>query len=85
MSYADQLRAELIEVLACASGTITTRTARIAITEQRRGAGRPVVAEDVYRALQTLRRRGVVRRVNGRPGQHAHWDLTRNHRNTDPR
>jgi Fe2+ or Zn2+ uptake regulation protein len=85
MSCADQLRAELLEVLACASGTITTRTARIAITEQRRGAGRPVVAEDLYRALQTLRRRGVVRRVNGQPGQHARWELTRNRRKTDTR
>lgn len=39
MSYADQLRAELIEVLACASGPTTTRAARIAITEQRSSAG----------------------------------------------
>jgi Fe2+ or Zn2+ uptake regulation protein len=85
MSYADQLRAELVEVLACASGPTTTRAARIAITAQRRGVGRPVVAEDVYRALQTLRRRGVVRRVNGQPGQHAHWELTRNRRKTDTR
>jgi hypothetical protein len=84
MKYADQLRAELVEVLAAATGPTTTRAARIAITEQRGERGRPVVAEDVYRALQTLQRRGVVCRVNGQPGQHAHWELTHNRRNTDP-
>lgn len=84
MSYADQLRAELIEVLACASGPPTTRAARTAITEQRSQRGRPVVAEDVYRVLQTLRRRGQVRRVNGQPGRHAHWELTHKGRNIDP-
>jgi Fe2+ or Zn2+ uptake regulation protein len=84
MSYADQLRAELVEVLAAAGGPTTTRAARIAITEQRRGAGRAVVAEDIYRALLTLQRRGVVRRVNGQPGQHAHWELTHHRRNADP-
>jgi hypothetical protein len=61
VSYAEQLRADLVDVLAAASGPTTTRAARIAIAEQRGERGRPVVAEDVYRALQTSERRGVVR------------------------
>jgi Fe2+ or Zn2+ uptake regulation protein len=77
VSYADQLRADLVDVLAAASGPTTTRAARIAIAEQRGERGRPVVAEDVYRALQTLERRGVVRRVHDQPGHHVRWELTR--------
>jgi Fe2+ or Zn2+ uptake regulation protein len=85
VSYAEQLRAELVEVLAAASGPTTTRAARIAIAAQRGQSGRLVVAEDVYRALQILRRRGVVRRVDNQPGRHAHWELIRNRRRVDPR
>lgn len=48
---AEQLRAELVEVLAAATGSTATRAARIAITEHRGAHGRPVVAEEVYRAL----------------------------------
>ena len=74
---AEQLRAELAEVLAAAEGPTTTSAARIAVTEHRRRRGRrPVVAEEVYRALLTLQRRGVVRRVHHQPGRHAHWELT---------
>jgi hypothetical protein len=39
-----------------------------------------VVAEEVYRALLTLQRRGVVRRVRDQPGRLAHWELTHSYR-----
>jgi Fe2+ or Zn2+ uptake regulation protein len=84
VSYAEQLRADLVEVLAAASGPTTTGAARMAVVEQRGERGRPEVGEDVYRALQILQRRGVVRRVED-PGRHARWELTRNRRNVDPR
>ena len=53
MSIAEQLRAELVDVLADARGaTDATSAARIAVTEHRgRHGRRPVVAEEVYRAL----------------------------------
>lgn len=74
---AEQLRAELVEVLAGAQGSTTTSAARIAVTEQRRRFGRrAVVAEEVYRALLTLQRRGLVRRVYDKPGRLARWELT---------
>jgi hypothetical protein len=73
----EQLRADLVEVLADAHGPTTTSAARIAVTEHRGQRGRrPVVAEEVYRALLTLQRRGVVRRVHHQPGRHAYWELT---------
>jgi Fe2+ or Zn2+ uptake regulation protein len=73
----EQLRADLVEVLADARGPTTTSAARIAVTEHRGRFGlRPVVAEEVYRALLTLQRRGVVRRVHHQPGRHAYWELT---------
>lgn len=73
---AAELRAELVEVLAAAHGSTTTSAARIAVNGQRRRFGRrAVVAEEVYRALLTLQRRGVVRRVHDRPGRLAHWEL----------
>ena len=73
----EQLRADLVEVLADAHGPTTTSAARIAVTEHRGRRGRrPVVAEEVYRALLTLQRRGVVRRVHQEPGRHAYWELT---------
>ena len=73
----EQLRAELVEVLADAEGPTTTSAARIAVTEHRGRRGRrPVVAEEVSRALLTLQRRGVVRQVHHQPGRHAHWELT---------
>jgi Fe2+ or Zn2+ uptake regulation protein len=84
VSYAEQLRADLVGVLAGASGPTTTRAARIAVAEQRGERGRPVVAEDVYRALQTLQRRGVVRRVDDQPGHHARWELTQKRPRADP-
>lgn len=74
---AAQLRAELIEVLASAPEHITTSTARIALSEQAHGRDRPVVAEEVYRALLILQRKGIVRRVHDQPGRLAHWELTR--------
>jgi chromosome segregation and condensation protein ScpB len=37
------------------------------------------VGEEVYRALRTLQRRGVVRRARDQPGRHAHWELTHSH------
>lgn len=72
----ERLRAELVEVLAAAQGPTTTSAARIAVSERRGGRGRPVVAEEVYRALLTLQRCGVVRRVHDQPGRLAHWELT---------
>jgi hypothetical protein len=78
---AEQLRAELAEVLAAAEGPTTTSAARIAVTEHRRRRGRrPVVAEEVYRALLTLQRRGVVGRVHDQPGRLAYWELTHSYR-----
>ena len=77
MSIAEQLLAELVDVLAGAHGPTTTSAACIAVTEQRgRHGRRPVVAEEVYRALLTLQRRGVVRRVHQEPGRQAYWELT---------
>ena len=77
---AEQLRAELVEVLGAASGPTTTSAARIAVTKNRGRCARPVVAEEVYRALLTLQRRGVVRRVHDQPGRLAHWELTHSYR-----
>ena len=77
----EQLRADLVEVLADAHGPTTTSAARIAVTEHRRRRGRrPVVAEEVYRALLTLQRRGVVGRVHDQPGRLAYWELTHSYR-----
>lgn len=74
---AEELRAQLVDALARAAGPMTTTAARVAVTERRGQLGRrAVVAEEVYRALLTLQRRGVVRRVHGRPGRLAHWELT---------
>lgn len=74
---AEQLRDQLVEVLAAASEPMSTSQARLAVTEYCRRRRRPVVAEEVYRALVVLARRGVVRRVADQPGQGAHWALTR--------
>jgi Fe2+ or Zn2+ uptake regulation protein len=73
---AEQVRDQLSEVLAGASAPMSTSQARLAVTEY---CGRPVVAEEVYRALVILARRGVVRRVADQPGRGAHWELTRRH------
>ncbi len=59
---AEQLRDQLLEVLAGASEPMSTTQARLAATEYCRRRGRPVVAEEVYRAVVILARRGVVRR-----------------------
>ncbi len=60
---AEQLRDQLLEVLAGASEPMSTTQARLAanrvLPAPRPG---PVVAEEVYRAVVILARRGVVRR-----------------------
>jgi Fe2+ or Zn2+ uptake regulation protein len=76
---AEQLRDQLVEVLATASAPMSTSQARLAVTEYCRRRGRPVLAEEVYRALVILAWRGVVRRVTDQPGRAAHWELTRRH------
>ncbi|VAZ69792.1 hypothetical protein LAUMK40_05955 [Mycobacterium kansasii] len=73
---AAQLRAALIEVLAGTREPMTTSAARMALSERFRGSARPLVAEEVYRALLILQRQGVVRRVHDQPGRLAHWQLT---------
>jgi Fe2+ or Zn2+ uptake regulation protein len=76
---AEQLRDQLIDVLAAADAPVSTRQARLAVTECCRRRGRPVVAEEVYRVLVILARRGAVRRVSDQAGREAHWELTRRH------
>jgi hypothetical protein len=76
---AEQLRDQLVEVLATASAPMSTSQAGLAVTEYCRRCGRPVVAEEVYRALVILARRGVVRHVTDQPGRSAHRELTRSH------
>lgn len=76
---AEQLRDYLLEVLAEASEPLSTTQARLAVTETRRRGRRPVVTEEVYRALVILAQRGAVRRVADRPGRTAHWELTPGH------
>lgn len=73
---AEQLRDCLVEVLAGATEPLSTTQARVAVTQRCRRAGRPVIAEEVYRALVILARRGVVRRAADQPGHSAHWELT---------
>jgi len=73
---AAQLRAELIEVLAGTHEPMTSRAARIALSERVGGSCRPLVAEEVYRWLLILQRNGVVRRVHDQPGRLAHWQLS---------
>lgn len=72
---ADQLRAELLQVLAAAQRPMTTTEARIAITDTLAGRGRPIVSEQVYRALVILQRHGAVRRVEEPSSRAAHWEL----------
>lgn len=76
---AEQLRGCLIEILASAKGPTTTSAALIAVTDKySRDQRRPVVVEEVYRALLILQRRGIVRRVRRQqPGRHARWQLAR--------
>ncbi|BBZ38796.1 hypothetical protein [Mycobacterium conspicuum] len=74
---AEQLRDQLLEVLTGASEPMSATQAHLAVTEYCRRRGRPALAEEVYRALAILARRGVVRRVAGRPGRGSHWELTR--------
>lgn len=76
---AEQLREHLVAVLADANQPMSTTQARLAVTEVCRRRGRPVVAEEVYRALVILARRGVVRRVADQPGRITHWELTPHH------
>lgn len=73
---AAQLGDYLLEVLAEASEPLSTTQARLAVTEAHRRSGRPVVTEEVYRALVILAQRGAVRRVADRSGRAAHWELT---------
>lgn len=77
---AEQLRTALIGVLTANGGPTTTSAACLAVTEQPGGQGCPVVAEQVYRALLILQRRGIVRRVHDQPGRLAHWELTHSYR-----
>lgn len=81
----EQLRAELVAVLGAADRPTTTSAARIAVTRNRGRRARPVVAEEVGRALRTLQRRGVVRRVHDQPARLAHWELMDSHRPHDER
>lgn len=71
---AEQLRGELIVVLTAAQGPITTTDGRIAVANGRQDRP-PVVAEQVYRALVVLQRRGVVLRVDEPASRHAQWEL----------
>jgi Fe2+ or Zn2+ uptake regulation protein len=64
---AKQLRDQLLELLAGASEPMSTTQAPQAVTEYCRRRGRPVVAEEVYRALVILARRSVARRVADQP------------------
>lgn len=75
---AEQLRDQLLEVLAGASEPMSTTQARLAATEYCRRRGRPVVAEEVYRAVVILARRGVWCAAD-QTGRGAHWELTRSH------
>ena len=77
---AAQLRAVLIEVMASTREPMTTSAARIALSKRAGDRVRPVVAEEVYRALLILQRHGAVRRVHAPPGRLAHWELTHNAR-----
>lgn len=72
---AEQLRRELIAVLEAAGGPLTTTAVRAAVSTRLNHRGRAVVAEEVYRALLVLQRRGIVRRVFDQPGHLAHWEL----------
>jgi len=72
---ADQLRAELLHVLAAAQRPITTTEARLALTAPPAHHARPVVAEQVYRALVVLQRHGMVRRVEDDSSRDAYWEL----------
>jgi hypothetical protein len=74
---AEQLRNHLLEVLEGADAPMSTTQARLAVTEYCRRLGRPVVAEEVYRALVILARRGQVCRAANPPGRSTHWKLTR--------
>lgn len=71
----EQLRGELIAVLHAAGGPLTTTGIRAAVGARWRTGGRAVGAEEVYRGLLVLQRRGVVRRVFDQPGRLAHWEL----------
>ncbi|WP_205878862.1 hypothetical protein [Mycobacterium camsae] len=70
-----QLRAELLKVLQQADGPITTTEARLEVSRGRGSEERPVVAEQVYRALVVLQRYGAVRRVDDCSRRDALWEL----------
>ncbi|BBC69080.1 hypothetical protein MML61_27575 (plasmid) [Mycobacterium marinum] len=55
---AEQLRNRLLEVLAGTDLPLSTTQARLAVPALCWSRGRPVVAEEVYRALVILARRG---------------------------
>jgi hypothetical protein len=76
---AQQLRDQLVEVLADANAAMSTSQARLAVTDYSRRRGRPVVAEEVCRALVIPAARGVVRHAADQPGRRARWELTRRH------
>lgn len=72
---AAQLRAELLKVLQEADGPITTTEARLEVSRGRGSEERPVVAEQVYRALMVLQSCGAVRRVDDCSRRDALWEL----------
>lgn len=72
---AAQLRAELLKVLQKADGPITTTEARLEVSRQRGSEERPLVAEQVYRALLILQSYGAVRRVDDCSRRDALWEL----------
>ncbi|KQH80845.1 hypothetical protein AO501_26095 [Mycobacterium gordonae] len=72
---AAQLRAELLKVLQKADGPITTTEARLEVSRGHGSEERPVVAEQVYRALVALQRYGAVRRVDDCSRRDALWEL----------
>ena len=74
---AEQLRQHLIDVLAGADEPMTTSALLAELNARNTSGGtRPIVVEQVYRGLRILADQGLVRRVIGRPGRHAHWTPT---------
>ncbi len=70
---ADELQRELLAVLAAAQAPLTTSTLLAELNGRNASAARPIVIEQVYRALRVLANQGQVRRVRGHPGRAAHW------------
>jgi Fe2+ or Zn2+ uptake regulation protein len=71
---AAQLRQTLIDILNRQGRPMSTTELRKHANDQSDGP-HPVVAEQVYRALQVLHRHGTVARAH-MTGRNAHWQLT---------